>query len=113
MGRPRSGRGKQGFNQVALLGRAINASKQPQAGVRVTGRYFNGADIGRPYYFNAAGQLDPGLDATTADGRFLFLRLSPNNDLLISAQQLGVGVGARYIHVSGHHCHDPPGLADR
>jgi len=94
--------GRQGFNQVALIGKAVNASdpsKQPQAGVRVTGRYFSGIDAGRPYYFNAAGQIDPSLDATTSDGRFLFLRLSPNNDLMVSAQQLGVGVGTRYIHL--------------
>lgn len=94
--------GKQGFDQVALIGKAINASdpsKQPQPGVRVTGRYFSGIDAGRAYYFNGAGQIDPSLDATTSDGRFLFLRLSPNNDLMISAQQLGVGVGARSVHL--------------
>lgn len=92
---------KQGFNQVALVGKVINASKRPQPGVAVTARYFNGVDAGRPYYFNGAGEIDPGLNATTEDGRFLFLRLSPNNDLFVSAQQLGVGVGARYIHISG------------
>ncbi len=91
---------KQGFNRVALVGKPINPSTEPQAGIQVTARYFNGADAGRAYYFNEAGQIDPSLDVTTADGRFLFLRLSPNNDLLISTQQLGIGVGARYIHIS-------------
>ncbi|MCG3111006.1 MAG: carboxypeptidase-like regulatory domain-containing protein [Candidatus Manganitrophus sp. SB1] len=91
--------GRQGFNQVALIGKAINVSKQPQAGVRVGARYFGGNDAGRPYYFDEAGRIDPSLEATTADGRFLFLRLSSNNDVFVSARQIGVGVGARYIHL--------------
>jgi hypothetical protein len=91
--------GRQEFNTVALLGKAINESKQPQAGVRVTARYFNGDDAGRAYYFNAAGEIDPALEATTSNGRFLFLRLSANNDLLVSSDLLGVGVGARFVHV--------------
>lgn len=92
--------GKQGFNQVALVGKAINGSKQAQAGIRVSARYFLGIDAGRAYYFNEAGQIDPALDATTGDGRFVFLRLAPNNDLFLSAEQLGVGVGARYVHIA-------------
>jgi hypothetical protein len=91
--------GRQGFNTVALLGKAINGSKKAQAGVRVTARYFNGADAGRAYYFNEEGKIDPALEATASNGRFLFLRLSPNNDLLVSSDLLGVGVGARYVHV--------------
>jgi hypothetical protein len=91
--------GRQEFNTVALLGKAINGSKQPQAGVRVTARYFNGADAGRAYYFDEGGKVDPALGATTSNGRFLFLRLSPNNDLLVSSDLLGVGVGARFVHV--------------
>ena len=95
-----SGGGKQGFGTVALVGRAINGSKQPQAGVHVTARYFQGIDAGRAYYFNETGKIDPGLNATTSDGRFLFLRLAPKNDLLIAADSLGVGVGARYLHLN-------------
>ncbi|MBI3803172.1 MAG: hypothetical protein HY282_05355 [Nitrospirae bacterium] len=91
--------GKQGFGTVALVGKAINGSKQPQAGVRVNARYFPGNDAGRAYYFNDLGQLDPALDQTTTDGRFVFLRLDPNNDILVSAESLGVGVGARYLHL--------------
>ncbi len=90
---------RQGFNQTALIGKAINPSKKSQAGVRVDARYFDGRDAGRPYYFNEAGRIDPSLEATTSDGRFLFLRLSPNNDVFVSARQIGVGVGARYIHL--------------
>src|SRR5579884_177453 len=90
---------KQGFGTTAVVGRAINGSKQPQGGVRVTARYFQGSDAGRAYYFNEAGQIDPGLNATTSNGRFLFLHLEPGNDLMLSAENPGIGVGARFVHL--------------
>lgn len=94
--------GKQGFGTVALLGTAINGAKQPQAGVQVAARYFSGVDAGRAYYFNDAGRIDPALSRTGSNGRFVFLRLVPNNDLFISAENLGVGVGARYVHLNAN-----------
>lgn len=91
--------GKQPFGAVALLGTAIGPSKEAQGGVRVEARYFNGNPTERPYYFNEEGTIDPSLQTTSANGRFVFLRLTPNNDLLISAASLGTGIGARFVHL--------------
>lgn len=91
--------GRQEFNTVALYGTALNPAGKPQGGVRLEARYFNGNPAGRAYYFNESGAVDPALDGTSADGRFVFLRLSPNNDLFVSATSLGTGIGARPIHL--------------
>jgi hypothetical protein len=89
--------GRQEFNRTAVVGRVIDGSKNPKAGVKVSARYFNGTDAGRPYYFNDAGKVDPSLTATSKDGRFALLRLFPQFDLFISAESLGVGVGTTKV----------------
>lgn len=98
--------GKQAFSTVALLGTAIGPSGQPQGGVRLEARYFNGNPGGRAYYFNGQGEVDPALEVTSgagpAAGRFVFLRLFPNNDFIIAATSLGTGVGTRFVRLPGN-----------
>ncbi|MFQ5587196.1 MAG: hypothetical protein ACE5F7_00010 [Nitrospiria bacterium] len=90
---------RQNFGETAVLGTVINAAHVPQSGVQVRAEYFNGADAGRAYYFNAAGELDPALAATTDDGRFLFLKLVPNNDVILFSESRGIGVGLRFLRL--------------
>ncbi len=81
------------FGETAVLG------KVGQAGIRISARYFRGDDAGQVYYFDANGKLDLDLESTSKDGRFLFLKLTPGNDLVVSAINRGTGVGLRYLHL--------------
>lgn len=94
--------GRQNFGTAALLGTVVGITGCPQGGVQVSAEYFQGFDAGRPYYFRddeTDDQIDPSLTATSGNGRFLFLRLVPDNDLAVSAASLGVGVGRTTIHI--------------
>lgn len=92
--------GKQAFSTVAVLGTAVGPSGRPQGGVHVEARYFSGNPGGRAYYFNDQGVIDPALDVTSADGRFVFLRLF-SNDFIIAGTKLGTGIGTRFFHLPG------------
>lgn len=95
--------GRQEFSAVAVLGTAIGPSGQPQGGVHVEARYFSGNPGGRAYYFDDRGLIDPALDVTSgtgpAAGRFVFLRLFPNNDFILAGTRLGTGIGTRYFRL--------------
>ncbi len=90
---------QQNFREAAILGKVVNAEKLAQPGVQVTAEYFNGANAGRAYYFNDSGVLDSSLEATTSDGRFLFLKLVPNNDVIVYSASRGIGVGLKFLRL--------------
>jgi len=91
--------GRQAFGQVALLGKVVDENGKPKGGVQVIGRYFDGQDAGKPLYFNTAGLPDPTLSASANDGRFVFLHLAPDFDMMIEAENLGVGIGTRPVRL--------------
>ncbi len=91
--------GRQAFSQVALLGKVIDSAGNPQGGVQIFARFFDGLNAPQPLYFNTGGIPDPSLTESSPDGRFVILRLPPDFDLFIEADSPGIGIGATNVRL--------------